>query len=189
MQIPLNRRALAVSILPKFLQTGVIILTVFSTIISISLAKSTDYNSLTNNSITTNNLNDNNYNYKSIPIVMSTEDQTTTPTQDTEGEALYHDTIQREIEDPNRNPIITTPTPSISDSVNSRLVPTALVPPIVLIQPTMATIQIGGLTISVESTEQVRTTTGALYTKEIRQTYDNDKKGKLDLGEVWVDAV
>jgi hypothetical protein len=45
----------------------------------------------------------------------------------------------------------------------------------------MATIQIGGLIISVESTEQVRTTTGALYTKEIRQTYDNDKKGKLDL--------
>jgi hypothetical protein len=180
MQIPLNRRALAVSILPKFLQTGLIILlTVFSTIISISLAKTTD----------TNDLNDNNYNYKSIPIVMNTEDQTTTPTQDTEGEALYHDTIQREIEDPNRNPIITTPTPSISDSVNSRLVPTALVPPIVLIQPTMATIQIGGLTISVESTEQVRTTTGALYTKEIRQTYDNDKKGKLDLGEVWVDAV
>jgi hypothetical protein len=45
----------------------------------------------------------------------------------------------------------------------------------------MKSITIGGLTIDVESTEQVRTTTGALYTKAIRQTYDDDKKGKLDL--------
>jgi hypothetical protein len=42
----------------------------------------------------------------------------------------------------------------------------------------MGTIKIGGLTISVESAEQVRTTTGALYTKAIRETYDDDKKGK-----------
>jgi hypothetical protein len=46
---------------------------------------------------------------------------------------------------------------------------------------TPQTITIGGITISVESSEQVRTTTGALYTKTIRETYDDDKKGKLDL--------
>jgi hypothetical protein len=45
----------------------------------------------------------------------------------------------------------------------------------------MATITIGGIAIAVEATEQVRTTTGALYTKAIRKTYDDDKKGKLDL--------
>jgi hypothetical protein len=45
----------------------------------------------------------------------------------------------------------------------------------------MATITIGGFAIAVEATEQVRTTTGALYTKAIQKTYDDDKKGKLDL--------
>jgi hypothetical protein len=38
-----------------------------------------------------------------------------------------------------------------------------------------------GTSLEVEYTEQVRTTTGALYTKQIRATYDNDKKGKRDL--------
>jgi hypothetical protein len=71
--------------------------------------------------------------------------------------------------------------------VPSQLRPTTLVdspiivPPIASIQPTMSTIIIGGIEISIESTEQVRTTTGALYTKVIRATYDDDKKGKLDL--------
>jgi hypothetical protein len=45
----------------------------------------------------------------------------------------------------------------------------------------MTSITIGGITIEVESTEQVRTTTGALYTKKIQATYDDNKKGKLDL--------
>jgi hypothetical protein len=45
----------------------------------------------------------------------------------------------------------------------------------------MGTITVGGIAIAVESTEQVQTTTGALYTKAIRKTYDNDKKEKLDL--------
>jgi hypothetical protein len=44
---------------------------------------------------------------------------------------------------------------------------------------TAKTITIGGITITVESSEQVRTTTGALYTKDIWKTYDDDKKGKL----------
>jgi hypothetical protein len=45
----------------------------------------------------------------------------------------------------------------------------------------MASITTGGITIEVEPTEQVQTTTGALYTKKIRATYDDDKKGRLDL--------
>jgi hypothetical protein len=45
----------------------------------------------------------------------------------------------------------------------------------------MGTITIGGIAIAVEATEQVQTTTGALYTKAIRKTYDDDKKGKLGL--------
>jgi hypothetical protein len=45
----------------------------------------------------------------------------------------------------------------------------------------MASITIGGITISVEATEQVQSTTGAIYTEAIRATYDNDKKGKLGL--------
>jgi hypothetical protein len=45
----------------------------------------------------------------------------------------------------------------------------------------MTSITIGGITIEVESNEQVQTATGALYTKKIRATYDDDKKGKLDL--------
>jgi hypothetical protein len=45
----------------------------------------------------------------------------------------------------------------------------------------MTTITIGGIAITVKTTEQVCTTTGALYTKAICETYDDNKKGKLDL--------
>jgi hypothetical protein len=80
-----------------------------------------------------------------------------TPIQQTEAEITFYDTIQR------RQPL------SPSTSVTSQIEPTNLLP------PTMASITIGGITIEVESTEQVRTTTGALYTKKIRATYDDDK--------------
>jgi hypothetical protein len=64
-----------------------------------------------------------------------------TPIQQTEAEITFHDTIQR------RQP------PSPSTSVTSQIEPTNL------LQPTMASITIGGITIEVEPTEQVRTTT------------------------------
>lgn len=102
---------------------------------------------------------------------------------DLEGDLTFHDTIQRQ-----RQRATASNSNSTDNSVSSQLLPTNLVaspilPPTDTIHPIMETktIIIGGLTISVESSEQVRTTTGALYTKAIRATYDNDKKGKLDL--------
>jgi hypothetical protein len=89
-----------------------------------------------------------------------------TPIQQTEAEITFHDTIQRR----------SRPS-SPSTSVTSQIEPTNLLPT----TAAMTSITIGGVTIEVKSTEQVRTTTGALYTKQIRATYDNDKKGKLDL--------
>jgi hypothetical protein len=89
-----------------------------------------------------------------------------TPIQQTKAELTFHDTIQRR----------SRPS-SPSTSVTSQIKPTNLLPT----NTTMTSITIGGITSEVESTELVRTTTGALYTKQIRATYDNDKKGKLDL--------
>ena len=82
-----------------------------------------------------------------------------TPPRDSDG-MEFHDTIQRRAA-------------ALDDqSAHSDLLPHNLAP---------TTITIGGVTISVAATEQARTTTGALYTKAIRSTYDDDKKGKLDL--------
>jgi hypothetical protein len=188
----LNRRTLAVSILPNFLLTALIFTLIFQTVFSISIAKTTRYNSLTNTTYNHFELNYNKVNhyihttgYKSSQSIHSTMEIETssvhTPTNDNEAEAQFHDTIQRE-SNSNSNSV----TSVANNSTTSKINPITLnhspaVPPIVTIQSTMATIKIGGLTISVEATEQVRTTTGALYTKEIRATYDNDKKGKLDL--------
>jgi hypothetical protein len=99
---------------------------------------------------------------------------TSTPVQDTdsETEAVFHDTVERRTT--NSTPLSVA---SDENSVASQLLPINLVPT----PSTMSTIKIGGMLIAVESTEQVRTTTGALYTKAIRETYDDDKKGKLDL--------
>jgi hypothetical protein len=98
----------------------------------------------------------------------------TTPIQDTDIEAnvLFHDTVERQT---------TTSSSVASDelSFQSQLRPTNLEDSSTA--ATMTTITIGGIEIIVKSTEQTRTTTGALYTKAIRETYDNDKKGKLDL--------
>jgi hypothetical protein len=83
-----------------------------------------------------------------------------TPPRDSDG-MEFHDTIQRRA------------AAALDDSsAHSDLLPHNLTP---------TTITIGGVTISVAATEQARTTTGALYTKAIRSTYDDDKKGKLDL--------
>jgi hypothetical protein len=96
---------------------------------------------------------------------------------DIEVDVLFYDTVQR-----NAN---SSPATSVDRSLSSELVPTTLVhspvPINVSIPPTMGTITIGGIAIAVESTEQVWTMTRALYTKAIRKTYDDDKKGKLDL--------
>jgi hypothetical protein len=189
----LNRRSLAVSDLPKLFQTVLILFL----IISNTIAKKPRYNSLTNKSISnhfTFNYNYvNNYiktqGYKSVsasPIfAMETETnslQTPPNDNDNEGVVTYHDTIQR----PDSISAVASIGNSL-DSVNSKLIPTTLIhspiiPPVISVQSTMSTINIGGLTISVETTEQVRTTTGALYTKAVRETYDADNgKGKLDL--------
>jgi hypothetical protein len=61
-----------------------------------------------------------------------------TPIQQTEAEITFHDTAQR------RQPS------SPSTSVTSQIEPTNLLP------PTMTSITFGGITIEVESTEQVR---------------------------------
>jgi hypothetical protein len=110
---------------------------------------------------------------------IETTDSQHTPPNDNEGEVTYHGTIELE-------PNSTSNSVASVHSANSQIVPTTLnhspiVPPVITIQSTMGTIKIGGLTISVESTEQVRTTTGAFYTKAIWETYDDNKKGKFDL--------
>jgi hypothetical protein len=108
-----------------------------------------------------------------------------TPPNNNEGEVTYHDTIQQEPNSNSNSNYVASATASVH-SANSQIIPTTLnhspiVPPVISIQSIMGTIKIGGLTISVEATEKVRTTTGALYTKAIRETYDDGKKGKLDL--------
>jgi hypothetical protein len=104
---------------------------------------------------------------------MVLESETTNPftpirRDDIEGEVLFHDTVQR---DSNTNSITSPIALVYHHSLSSELVPTTLVhspvPSLVSILPTMATITIGGIAIAVEATEQVRTTTGALYTKAI----------------------
>jgi hypothetical protein len=94
---------------------------------------------------------------------MSTEIAPSTPPREEET-IEFHDTIERR----------TTSGPNSTTSEDpSDIIPTTL--------PVMTTITIGGITIAVAAKEQARTTTGALYTKAIRETYDDDKKGKLDL--------
>jgi hypothetical protein len=191
----LNRRELAVSILPNFLLTALIFFLNVTTVFSNSLAKAPRYNSLTNGNQFNFNYNYvNNYiqteGYKSITVTpfssfLTMEIETNslqTPPNDNDNEGIYHDTIQRE-SNSNSNSVT-----SENLSTTSKINPITLnqphsptVPPVVTIQSTMGTMKIGGLTITVESTEQVRTNTGALYTKAIRSTYDTDKKGKLDL--------
>jgi hypothetical protein len=107
-----------------------------------------------------------NYESTSFPLTSTMAENQYTPIQQTEAEITFHDTIQRR-----SRPL------SPSTSVTSQIEPTNILPT----TAAMTSITIGGITIEVESTEQVRTTTGALYTKQIRATYDNDKKGKLDL--------
>jgi hypothetical protein len=91
-----------------------------------------------------------------------------TPIRDTDTDteaATFHDTIQRT----NSNP---------SSDVDERSIQSTLLPTNL---ETAMSITIGGVAIAVATVEQSRTTTGALYTKEIRKSYDDDKKGKLDL--------
>jgi siroheme synthase (precorrin-2 oxidase/ferrochelatase) len=96
---------------------------------------------------------------------------------DLEGDLTFHDTLQHQLQQSNSNS-----NSSADVSIKSQLQPTNLVnSPSILPFMTPQTITIGGVTISVESSEQVQTTTRALYTKAIRKTYDDDKKGKLDL--------
>ena len=82
---------------------------------------------------------------------------------------------------------------SANNSVPSQLLPNNLAnSPLLPIIPTTTTtttttsktITIGGVTIAVESSEQVRPTTGALYTKAFREKFDDDKEGILDLLEL-----
>jgi hypothetical protein len=122
--------------------------------------------------------------HNSNPEIMSTETTASpvfTPIRenDIEAEIDFYDTVER------RDTTTSNPPSVASDelSLQSQIHPTNLEhgPPDSPTQPTMTTITIGGVTIAVEATEQVRTTTGALYTKAIRETYDDDKKGKLDL--------
>jgi hypothetical protein len=91
-----------------------------------------------------------------------------------EGDLPFHDTIQRQ-----QQQATASNSKSADNSVSSQLLPTNLVaspllPPTNTIYSTMATktIIIEGVTISVESSKQVYTTAGALYTKAIRETYD-----------------
>jgi hypothetical protein len=107
--------------------------------------------------------------FSTLANIMSTETAATLtpPPRNPESESEFHDTIQRR-EGSTSNPASTT------SETPSELLPTNL-------SPIMETITIGGLTFAVAAKEQVRTTTGALYTKAIRSTYDDDKKGKLDL--------
>jgi hypothetical protein len=159
----LKRQLLAVSIIPNFLLNP--------------LAESAKINSLINAPIIlldnyNLNFNDNHHsNYKLFTMVI--ESETTNPftpirRDDIEGEVLFHDTVRRD-SDTNS---VTSPVASVDHhSLSSELVPTTLVhspvPSLVSISPTMATITIGGIAIAVEATEQVRTTTGGLYTKAI----------------------
>ena len=179
----LNRRTLADSILPNFLQT------VFILLLAISLAKTPRDTSLITENYFTFNANVIAYTtthcYNSIAVTMeidSTSHQTPPNDNDNDnaGEVAYHDTIQRANSDPSHSSTASVPISTIPFNLN--ISPTD-VPITVAIPSTMDTLKLGGLTISTisESTEQVRSTTGALYTKAIRSTYDNDKKGKLDL--------
>jgi hypothetical protein len=85
MQTFFNRCVLAVSLKPNFLQTVLIITTVFSNLLANSLAESPHTYLLTNNGITTRNNAHSTVNYtypinhKLNPIAMNTEDQTTPP--------------------------------------------------------------------------------------------------------------
>jgi hypothetical protein len=162
--------------MPNFLLTVFKVFLIFPTLFAKTLAnlhshKNTHYNR----------------NYKINPIALFTStmapnNQYASPIHDSEvePEAAFHDTVQRGLQTTNSNPGSVT-------SVTSKIQPTALLPssdplpPTVVVQSNMKSITIGGLTIDVETTEQIQTTTGALYTKAIRKTYDDDKKGKLDL--------
>jgi hypothetical protein len=96
-----------------------------------------------------------NFNYKLVsffPLTTTMAGNQYTPIQQTEAELTFHDTIQRR----------SRPS-SPSTSVTSQIEPTNLLPT----TATMTSTTIGGITIEVESTKQVRTTTGALYTKQI----------------------
>ena len=183
MTSPLNRRTLAISVLPNFLQTVLTLLLVLaptSTVFSYKLAKSplqrVQYSLINEIHFTFNsnsNVNSNSItnHYNSALIFILT----------------------MEIDTPFNNPSERSPRTSPSSSVKStrsNLLPLNLnqstPPPTVTIESTMEsvdTINLGGLTISTisETTEQARSATGALYSKAIRATYDDDKKGKLDL--------
>jgi hypothetical protein len=171
MQTFLNRRTLAVSFLPTFLQTVLLI----STVLSKTIANSPRYNSLINTS---------NDNYKlTFTLAMASENPyTPLRNNDIEGDITFHDTIERrQSTTSNSNSIASADNSVASPHRPTTLIDSPIIAPPASINPKMTTIKIGGLTISVETTEQARTTTGALYTKAIRATYDNDKKGKLDL--------
>ncbi|OEU20415.1 hypothetical protein FRACYDRAFT_233992 [Fragilariopsis cylindrus CCMP1102] len=114
----------------------------------------------------------------------SSSHQTPPNDNDTAGEVAYHDTIQRANSDPSHHSS-TASVPISTIPFNLNVSPTTNVPITVAIPSTMnsLSLKLGGLTISTisESTEQARSSTGALYSKAIRATYDDDKKGKLDL--------
>jgi hypothetical protein len=102
------------------------------------------------------------YNY--INIMNLEIDNITTPETGLAPEIEFHDTVQR------TNP----PSDVDTRSIQSQLLPTNL-------ESEAMSITIGGISIRIASEEKARSTTGALYTKEIRKSYDDDKKGKLDL--------
>ena len=178
MTFSLNRRTLAVSVLPKFFQTVLISILLFTTgTLAKSLVKTPRYSLINTNQVTFNQKYhvDNASNYKSFLTTtylttMATSTDATSPVSSPsprDEDAEFHDTIDRRL----------TSLSNSANSVASDLLPTDLN------DPTTAskTITIGGIDFELEPTEQVITTSIALYTKAMRATYDADKKGQLDL--------
>ena len=95
----------------------------------------------------------------------------TTPPRD-EDTGAFHDTLERRLASTSN---------SANNSISSELLPTDLETPLVNSSIASASIIIGGVAFDLQPTEQVTTTSIALYTKTMRATYDVDKKGQLDL--------
>ena len=95
----------------------------------------------------------------------------TTPPRD-EDTTAFHDTLERRLASTSN---------SANNSISSELLPTDLETPLVNSSIASASIIIGGVAFDLQPTEQVTTTSIALYTKTMRATYDVDKKGQLDL--------
>ena len=186
----LNRRPLAVPFTSNFLQT-VLVLLIFLLPTQHANQRANlplHANQRANPLLTTQIHSKINVKYTSIVVttmeIDSSSHQTPPNDNDTAGEVAYHDTIQRANSDPSHHSS-TASVPISTIPFNLNVSPTTNVPITVAIPSTMnsLSLKLGGLTISTisESTEQARSSTGALYSKAIRATYDDDKKGKLDL--------